>query len=284
MKQWIKKLLPLAVAGALVLPALAADEQVEQNIAPLPGCYEIAVDGGDTGIDACIMVPLRTMAESMGFTVTWADGAALVDNGVMHTSVIPGVDRYLVATSVDGMLGTSAPFSLGIPPYAVDGVIYVPLGLFDALLGRQEGAFQVEGNTVEIHTQETQIPNPFVTCQTLEQAEALAGFSAPLPQMWGGWELTGLRAVEGAMLEMDYQLGDAVIHVRKAPGSGDISGDYTSYPDAAVQEVAGHQMTVRGEGETIYVVLWTEGEYTYAVTSSQGVKGDTLKLLAESLV
>lgn len=86
------------------------------------------------------------------------------------------------------------------------------------------------------------------------------------------------------MLEMDYQLGDAVIHVRKAPGSGDISGDYTSYPDAAVQEVAGHQMTVRGEGETIYVVLWTEGEYTYAVTSSQGVKGDTLKLLAESLV
>lgn len=283
MKQWIKKLLPLAVAGALVLPALAADGQVEQEITPLPGCYELAVDGTDTGVEACMMVPLRAVAESLGFTVIWADGAALVDNGVMHTSVTPGVDRYVVATSVDGMLGTSAPFSLGVPPYAVNGVTYVPLGLFDALLGRQEGSFQVEGNTVDIHTQQTQIPNPFVTCQTLEQAEALAGFSAPLPQMWGGWELTEIRAMENAMLEMNYQLGDAAICVRKAPGSGDISGDYTAYSDCDTRQVAGRQMTVRGEGKTIYVALWTEGEYAYAVTSSQGVDGDTLELLAESL-
>lgn len=284
MRQWMQKLLPLALAGALVLPALAVDGGAEQEIAPLPGCYALAVDGADTGVEACVMVPLRAVAESLGFTVTWADGAALVDNGVMHTAVTPGVDRYLVSTSVEGVAGTSAPFSLGVPPYGVDGVIYVPLGLFDSLLGREEGTFQVEGSTISIRTGQTQIPNPFLTCETLEQAQELAGCSAPLPETWGAWRLTEIRVIEGSLIELWYQSGEETICVRKEPGDGDISGDYTVYSHCAVQEVAGRQMTLKGEGERIHVALWTQGAYAYAVTASRGMDAETLYILAENLV
>lgn len=281
MRQWMVRLLPLALAGVLILPAAAAEAE---TISPLPGCYAITVDSVDIDADACMMVPLRTVAESMGFTVTWADGAALVDNGIMHTSIIPGQDRYVVATSVEGMLGTSAPFSLGVPPYAVDGVLYVPLGLFDALLGRQENAFVVENSTVEIHTHRAQLPNPFVDCQTLEQAQAVAGFYLSLPQKTGELQPVALRAVEDEMIEVVYQAGTDTICVRKALGSGDISGDYNCYPDYDTLEISGLEIATRGVGETVYVALWTSGDYTYAITAAHGMSCETLHHVVQGLV
>lgn len=40
-----------------------------------------------------------------------------------------------MVTSDPELVGMSAPFSLGMPPCVVSDTAYVPLGLFDALLG-----------------------------------------------------------------------------------------------------------------------------------------------------
>ena len=61
----------------------------------------------------------------------------------------------------------SAPFSLGAAPYVVDGVTYVPLGLFNALLGNREGAVALEENTIVIRSGDTELANHFVSCATL---------------------------------------------------------------------------------------------------------------------
>lgn len=117
-----------------------------------PG-YILRIDGKDTDVRACVMVPLRAVAEKLGFTVTWnGDGSILLDNGVMHSTVIVGQDLYQVTTSNSDLVGMSAPFSLGVPPYVSNGTTYVSLGLFDALLGSQQGAVTMENGIISLDT------------------------------------------------------------------------------------------------------------------------------------
>lgn len=117
-----------------------------------PG-YILRIDGKDTDVRACVMVPLRAVAEKLGFTVTWnGDGSILLDNGVMHSTVIVGQDLYQVTTSNSDLVGMSAPFSLGVPPYVANGTTYVSLGLFDALLGSQQGAVTMENGIISLDT------------------------------------------------------------------------------------------------------------------------------------
>lgn len=106
---------------------------------------------------------------------------------MIHTQVVIGEDRYVITTSNEELVGMSAPFSLGAEPYVIDGVTYVPLGLFDALLRGEEDQISLDGNQIIIQTQDVQLPNPFVECETMAQAEQLAGFSMTLPNMIPNW-------------------------------------------------------------------------------------------------
>lgn len=57
------------------------------------------------------------------------------------------------ATSIEGMVGMTAPFSLSSAPVVSDGVTYVPLELFTVLTGNHADALTVDGNTVNLRTQ-----------------------------------------------------------------------------------------------------------------------------------
>lgn len=144
-------------AGPMVISPAPAETNTTAVIAPgpeesRPGCI-LRIDGEDTDVRACIMVPLRAVAEKLGFTVTWnGDGSILLDNGVMHSVVVVGRDLYQVTTSNPELVGMSAPFSLGVPPYVVNGATYVPLGLFDALLGSRQGAVTMENGVISLDT------------------------------------------------------------------------------------------------------------------------------------
>lgn len=166
MKKMIASALCAAMALSLSATAFAAGPMVVSPapaeaaptvIAPgpeesRPGCI-LRIDGEDTDVQACIMVPLRAVAEKLGFTVTWnGDGTILLDNGVMHSVVVVGRDLYQVTTSNPELVGMSAPFSLGVPPYVVNGATYVPLGLFDALLGSRQGAVTMENGVISLDT------------------------------------------------------------------------------------------------------------------------------------
>lgn len=143
--------LSLSVAAFAAKPSdrsLKPDAQSPEE--PLPG-YALQIDGEDAGVRACVMVPLRAVAEKLGFTVTWrGDGTILLDDGRMHTTVTLGEDRYQVVTSNPELVGMSAPFSLGMPPCVVNDTAYVPLGLFDALLGSRQGAVTLEDGVIRL--------------------------------------------------------------------------------------------------------------------------------------
>lgn len=270
MKKLAPALLSLALAGTLCLPAMAAPLATDSaNDAEAASGYTLQVNGTSTDIDVCVMVPLRALAEELGFTVTWNGSSVRVDTGDVHTDVTIGVDRYVITTSHEDMVGMSAPFSLGCAPYATNGVTYVPLSLFDALLGNQEDAITGDTGVISIKTDtSTQIPNPFVDCDTLAQAEELAGFSLTLP---ADVKTDGISVLSGNMIQVLREDG---LSIRKALGDEDISGDYNSYPQVETVTVAGHAVKLKGTGDQVTVAVWTADGYTYAVYSETGLSRD----------
>ena len=279
MKKLAPALLSLALAGTLCLPAMAAPLAIDSaNDADAASGYTLQVNGTSTDIDVCVMVPLRALAEELGFTVTWNVSSVRVDTGDVHTDVTIGVDRYVITTSHEDMVGMSAPFSLGCAPYATNGVTYVPLSLFDALLGNQEDAITGDTGVISIQTDTSaQIPNPFVDCDTLAQAEDLAGFSLTLP---ADVKTDGISVLSGNMIQVLCEDG---LSIRKALGDEDISGDYNSYSQVETVTVEGHAVTLKGTGDQVTVAVWTADGYTYAVHSETGLSRDAALSLASQV-
>ncbi|MGL4344792.1 MAG: copper amine oxidase N-terminal domain-containing protein [Cellulosilyticaceae bacterium] len=77
-----------------------------------------------------VMLPLRPVAEAMGFKVTWEPKTytATLNNGEIQSAVQVGFDMYNYS-SVKA-IGMSAPFSAGAAPRLIDGTVYVPAEYF----------------------------------------------------------------------------------------------------------------------------------------------------------
>lgn len=273
---------PVTTAPTVIAPAPAEDVQ--------PG-YTLRIDGKDTDVRACIMVPLRAVAEKLGFTVTWnGDGTILLDDGRMNSTVIIGVDLYQVTTSNPGLVGMSAPFSLGAPPYVVNGTTYVPLGLFDALLGSQQGAVTMKDGVICLDTDplsednHVQIPNPFVGYKTLEQAAQAAGFGLTVPDTVNRSDSRVFQVIEDEMLEVIYCKGeDETARIRKAPGNQNISGDYTVYSQVNTISVNGSKVTMSGSDDKVSLATWTNSGYTYAVSVAGGISRSDMTALVSTI-
>ena len=292
----MKKLVTLALCAALFVSAATAALAVDTSPAPIAPApeqdwgYAIYVDGKDTGKASCVIVPLRLFAEQLGFSVTWnGDGSILIDNGILHSRITIGTDMYQVVTSVEGQVGMSAPFSLGMAPFVMDGTTYVPLELFEVLLGNREGTVALENGVISFSTSEppesaVQIPNPLTDCGSLAAAEELAGFRLSMPDGVGGSDRRIFRAAENHLLEVIYQKGKAeTARIRKAPGSADISGDYTAYSDLTSISEGGVQITMKGDHGLVSLAIWTVGGYTYSVSVEDPISSDAMLRLAAQI-
>lgn len=110
-----------------------------------------------------------------------------------------------------------------------------------------------------------QIPNPFVDCDTLADAAALAGFDIIVPDSVEGYEERTITAMENDMIQVLYLHGDDEICVRKAAGDEDCSGDYNEYSEEKTVTVGDREVTLRGNNGKVMVAVWTEGGYSYSI-------------------
>ena len=285
MKKSIAALASLTLACAMLTPALAAEAEPPALISGPPaviseapeetkGRYTFEINGKDVPVDAVIMVPLRAIAEQLDFTVTWNGGGTVtVDSGEMHMIITVGENLYQAITSIEGAVGATAPLSLGAAPYVVDGTTYVPLEMFDVLLGN--GAVTLEDGKIVIKTgsneDDVQIPSPFIDCSSLAEASQVAGFGVRAPKSVGDYDRASISAIDGELIDILYESGDDTVRVRKGAGTEDISGDYNSYAETAVSEVDGMDVTMKGDGGRVSLAVWTSGEYTYSVSASAGM-------------
>lgn len=128
-------------------------------------------------------------------------------------------------------------------------------------------------------SENTQIPNPWTEYDSLEEAEKAAGFSIGDPALFGN-TATAFRVLStdgGKMIEVEFENAEGeTFAIRKAPGSGDISGDYTKYSSEETVVLDDQALTVKGEGDKKFLAIWTDAEYSYSVFSREGASEEAL--------
>ena len=131
----------------------------------------------------------------------------------------------------------------------------------------------------------TEIANPYVDCETLEEAGELAWFDISVPdEIDGGYTQGTIQAVENEMIQVIYttEAGEEIT-LRKGTGTEDISGDYNEYAEENTLDVDGTSVTARGSDGLVYAATWTDGTYTYAITASAGLESDSVSALVPSI-
>lgn len=263
-----KTLIALTALGiCLNSAAMAADEPMV--ISPAPA-YSITINGEALSQshvfteNGKLMVPLRAVAEKLGFEVSWdaeRQGVKLDDKEV-NTTVYIGDDSYYMASST--AIGMSAPTALGASPVIKDDRTYVPAEMFKILCGAD--AYKVSGNTIEFG-ENTQIPNPFTEYANIDEAKKAISFEAGLPaKIPAGYEVTYVTTLSDDFLQVRYENAGKEINYRVAKGNEDISGDYNVYSDTKNVKIGDFDVTLRS-GDGKISAIWTKDNLSYAVYS-----------------
>lgn len=276
-----KTLIALTALGiCLNSAAMAADEPMV--ISPAPA-YSITINGEALSQSRVftengkLMVPLRAVAEKLGFEVSWdaeRQGVKLDDKEV-NTTVYVGNDSYYMASST--AIGMSAPTALGAAPVIKDDRTYVPAEMFKILCGAD--AYKVSGNTIEF-VENTQIPNPFTEYANIDEAKKAISFEAGLPEkIPAGYEVAYVTTLSDDFLQVRYENAGKEINYRVAKGNEDISGDYNVYSDTKNVKIGDFDVTLRS-GDGKISAIWTKDNLSYAVYSDGIGEQEITELIA----
>lgn len=155
-----------------------------------------------------------------------------------------------------------------------------------AVMALSATAFTAQKKTAEVSSssENVQIPNPWVDCKTIEDAEKLAGFDFQLPETPDGYTIDNISAIENSMIQVIYSNGDKEIRLRKAAGMDDASGDYNTYDTAVTKDIQNISATLKGNKNEFKLAIWTSEEYAYSVSSSEALSEEAMTELAESVV
>lgn len=119
---------------------------------------------------------------------------------------------------------------------------------------------------------DVQIPSPFIDCDSMDAAAELAGFDMTLPRT-----ADFLQVIEGRMIQAFYGEDGNDMFIRKATGTGDISGDYNVYAQTETVD----SVTLKGENDTFSLAIWEKDGYTYSVSVGEALgQTDMLALVA----
>ena len=132
-----------------------------------------------------------------------------------------------------------------------------------------------------------QIANPWSEVKTMEEAKDRAGFDLKLPKIPAEYEKKVIQVLDSAdtptIEAIFWNSADKEIRIRKAPGTEDISGDYTVYAQEQRFQAKDCEMTLKGEEDKVFLATWTEDGYTYSMYVEDGISADEMTEMAEQV-
>ena len=292
MKKSAVTIILAAAVTATSFAAVSAAEPEQEIMLIASAPYTLNVNGKTAGVkyevykeNDKIMVPLRFVAENLGFKVEWNEEnqAVRLDDGTVNTMVRIGDDSYYMASST--AIGMSAPTPLGAAPVIKGEFTYVPADMFNILCGKT--TYTVKDNTVEFDLSaedSTQIRNPFIEYKTVDDAKKALSFNAKIPaKLPGGYKLTYVSTLQNEMLQLVYEKEGKEIMYRTEKGSDDISGDYNVYKDVKTEDIGGREVTVKGDGTSANTAVWQDEKEAYSVYSQNGIAKEEIKKIVEGV-
>lgn len=285
-----------AVAVSGVCAAAYADEPVLTS-APQNAVQGVVINGetfnaGELGLYTKgdrVMIPVRKVAEKLGFTVLWDNDrqGARLDNGEVNTVLYIGSDSYYMASST--AIGMSAPTALGAAPELVGEKTYAPADIFEILycnpsaVYEKDGKLYIDKDAKDGGDNGVQIPNPFTSHKNIDEAKKAVNFTVKVPgTMPDGYNAAEVQTMGSDFLQIFYSKGEKEILYRTAKGNDDISGDYNKYKKTTDIKVDGMTVTVRGN-ENIAGAVWKSGELAYSLMFDDEVSEAELAKIIKSL-
>lgn len=115
-----------------------------------------------------IMVPVRAVAQAMGYSVEWnaENKEVSIENDTWKVVFRIGKDDYYGVTKIEDAVGMTAPQKYGIAPQLVENTTFVPAKMFE-LMGYTYN-FEPPYLYFNDESQSVQIPNSFVPRKSLK--------------------------------------------------------------------------------------------------------------------
>ena len=108
--------------------------------------------------------------------------------------------------------------------------------------------------------------------ESMQQATELTGFTMRIPEGKAPYTEKTISVIGEDMIEVAYSKEEPFTvgySIRKARAEGDISGDFTEYPDIREVDFEGRKVTLKGEAGTCSLALWEENGFSYAVQAQE---------------
>ena len=108
--------------------------------------------------------------------------------------------------------------------------------------------------------------------ESMQQATELTGFTMSIPEGKAPYTEKTISVIGEDMIEVAYSKEEPFAvgySIRKARAEGDISGDFTEYPDIREVDFEGRKVTLKGEAGTCSLALWEENGFSYAVKAQE---------------
>jgi hypothetical protein len=86
-----------------------------------------------------------------------------------------------------------------------------------------------------------------------------------------------------AIAEITYTDGNNTIRYRMAKGDGDISGDYTEYKDVKEYQGDKRTITLKGDETGFHLAIWTNEEFSFALSSERPLSESQILKIALSV-
>ena len=300
MKKFIGAILVCGILASMPFAAVYADEPMVISPAPaenevIVGKQQITINGEKVDLDKTnlsqyiyskngnTMVPLRAVAEKMGYVVEWNEEkqAVTVGNDTWEIILYIGDDSYVGVTKIKDAVGMTAPKSYGVAPEIVEDCTFVPAKMFELM----DYKYSSVGQYVDFEKEDnsTQIPNPFTEYKSVEDAKAAVSFDAVLPtKLPDGYKLASASTMGNDFLQVFYEKGESEIMYRVAVGSDDISGDYNTYKKIKNIKIKDMNVTVRQDANNSSVV-WTDKGFTFALYANGNLSDKEITEIISSI-
>lgn len=108
--------------------------------------------------------------------------------------------------------------------------------------------------------------------ESMQQATELTGFTMRIPEGKAPYTEKTISVIGEDMIEVAYSKEEPFsvgYSIRKARAEGDISGDFTEYPDIREVDFEGRKVKLKGEAGTCSLALWEENGFSYAVKAQE---------------
>lgn len=126
----------------------------------------------------------------------------------------------------------------------------------------------------------TGMPNPFIECNSLEEAAKIAQVNIKLPE----YSQCTIYAVKNSFVEVQYPLNETSnITIRKSAGEEDISGVYDG-KEMQLHSTDGVDVNVRLKDGKFISAYFTGDDGTYSITCDEPLEADEIIAIVDSIV